>query len=153
MSVRDIDLDPDRAFGIGFPLNYDKNTYGFFKRNFRYYEQIQDNIKTLLLTQPGERVGNPEYGCRLKEIVFEQNVPETLKPQVEERIKEALDRFLPFVTLEETKLQANKNTLNILGRFSTEFNDSVILSLNIGPLPEGVPDDIGTMGAGAGGGY
>ena len=150
MSVREIDLDPDKAFGIGFPLNYDKNAYGFFKRNYTYYEQIQDNIKTLLLTHPGERVGNPEYGCRLKEIVFEQNEPEILKPKVNETIKEALDKFLPFVQLEETKLQANGNTLNVLCRFSTEFNDDVIMSLTIGLLPEGVPEDLYTQGAGAG---
>jgi phage baseplate assembly protein W len=150
MSVRDIDLDPDKAFGIGFPLNYDKNTYGFFKRNYKYYEQIQDNIRTLLLTQIGERVGNPEYGSRLREIVFEQNVPEIIKPQINEAIKEALDKFLPFVSLEETILRADGNTLNAVCRFSTEFNDQVILALNIGPLPGGVPDDIGTAGAGAG---
>tara|TARA_Y100000004_G_scaffold84248_1_gene94567 strand:+ start:165 stop:620 length:456 start_codon:yes stop_codon:yes gene_type:complete len=150
MSVRDIDLDPDKAFGIGFPLNYDKNTYGFFKRNYKYYEQIQDNIRTLLLTQIGERVGNPEYGSRLRELVFEQNVPEIIKPQINEAIKEALDKFLPFVSLEETILKADGNTLNAVCRFSTEFNDQVILALNIGPLPEGVPDDIGTAGAGAG---
>lgn len=150
MSVRDIDLDPDKAFGIGFPLNYDKNTYGFFKRNYKYYEQIQDNIRTLLLTQIGERVGNPEYGSRLREIVFEQNVPEIIKPQINEAIKEALDKFLPFVSLEETILKADGNTLNAVCRFSTEFNDQVILALNVGPLPEGVPDDIGTTGAGGG---
>jgi len=150
MSVRDIDLDPDKAFGIGFPLNYDKNTYGFFKRNYKYYEQIQDNIKTLLLTQIGERVGNPEYGSRLREIVFEQNVPEIIKSQINEAIKEALDKFLPFVSLEETILRADGNTLNAVCRFSTEFNDQVILALNVGPLPEGVPDDIGTTGAGGG---
>tara|TARA_R100000005_G_scaffold87045_1_gene56158 strand:- start:448 stop:903 length:456 start_codon:yes stop_codon:yes gene_type:complete len=150
MSVRDIDLDPDKAFGIGFPLNYDKNTYGFFKRNYKYYEQIQDNIRTLLLTQIGERVGNPEYGSRLRELVFEQNVPEIIKPQINEAIKEALDKFLPFVSLEETILKADGNTLNAVCRFSTEFNDQVILALNVGPLPEGVPDDIGTAGAGAG---
>tara|TARA_A100001515_G_scaffold134103_1_gene123827 strand:- start:775 stop:1230 length:456 start_codon:yes stop_codon:yes gene_type:complete len=150
MSVRDIDLDPDKAFGIGFPLNYDKDTYGFFKRNYKYQEQIQDNIRTLLLTQIGERVGNPEYGSRLREIVFEQNVPEIIKPQINEAIKEALDKFLPFVSLEETILKADGNTLNAVCRFSTEFNDQVILALNIGPLPEGVPDDIGTAGAGAG---
>ena len=150
MSVREIDLDPDKAFGIGFPLNYDKNTYGFFKRNYKYYEQIQDNIKTLLLTQVGERPHNPEYGSRLREVVFEQNKPELLKPKVNETIKEALDKFLPFVKLEETILEANGNTLNAVCRFSTEFNDDVIMSLIIGPLPEGAPEDIGTQGAGAG---
>ena len=131
MSVREIDLDPDKAFGIGFPLNYDKNAYGFFKRNYTYYEQIQDNIKTLLMTAEGERPGVPEFGCRLKEVVFEQNEPAILKPQVEEAIREALDTFLPFVSLNETKLEENGNTLNIVAQFSTEFNEEIVLSLDL----------------------
>ena len=131
MSVRDIDLDPDKAFGIGFPLNYNRETYGFFKTNYSYYEQIQDNIKNLLLTKVGERPAIPEFGCRLSEIVFEQNDPAILKPQVEESIKEFLDLFLPFVSLVKTELIDNGNTLNILAKFSTEFNDEIIVSLDM----------------------
>ena len=130
MSIRDIDLNPDLSFGVGFPLNYDSETYGFFKQNYSYYEQIQDNIKCLLMTGVGERPMLPEFGSRLKEIVFEQNEPEILKAQVEEAIKEALELFLPFVTLVNTKLQANNNTLNIIGTFSTEFNETIVLSLS-----------------------
>ena len=131
MSVRDIDLDPDKAFGIGFPLNYDRETYGFFKTNYSYYEQIQDNIKNLLLTKVGERTGLPEFGCRLSEVIFEQNEPSILKPKVEESIREALDTFLPFVSLVKTELIDNGNTLNILAQFNTEFNDEIILSLDM----------------------
>ena len=65
MSVRDIDLDPDKVFGIGFPLNYDAQASGFFTQNVRYYQQLQDNIKNLLSTVKGERPGNPEFGSDL----------------------------------------------------------------------------------------
>ena len=58
MSVRDIDLDPDKVFGIGFPLNYDSQAAGFFTQNKKYYQQIQDNIKNLLMTSKGERPAN-----------------------------------------------------------------------------------------------
>ena len=131
MSIRDIDLNPDLSFGVGFPLNYDSETYGFFKQNYSYYEQIQDNIKCLLMTGVGERPMLPEFGSRLKEIVFEQNEPEILKAQVEEAIKEALELFLPFVTLVSAGLQANGNTLNIIGTFSSEFTEEVVLTLSM----------------------
>jgi len=127
MSIRDIDLDPDKAFGIGFPLNYDRNRdNGFFEQNYTYHKQLQDNIKTLLSTGMGERPMYGDFGCRLKEVVFEQNEPDILKAGVEESIREALDNYLPFVTLVETKLFANNNTLNILGVFKSEFNEQVI---------------------------
>ena len=47
MSVRDIDLDPDKVFGIGFPLNYDSQAAGFFTQNRKYYDQIKDNIRNI----------------------------------------------------------------------------------------------------------
>ncbi len=151
MSVRDIDLDPNKSFGIGFPLNYDRNSYGFFKQNQKYYQQLQDNIKNLLMTKLGERPGNEEFGCRIHNIVFEQNEPDILQSQVFEAIEEALNRWLPFVTLETVELSAAGNQLNAFATFSSDFNDEIILTLELGVLPEGVPDDILT--AGAGGGY
>jgi phage baseplate assembly protein W len=126
MSVRDIDLDPDKVFGIGFPLNYDSEASGFFTQNSTYFRQLQDNIKNLLSTTKGERPGNPGLGCDLRKVCFEQNEPAILQSSVEEKIIEALNEFLPFVTLKETKLYADGNTLNIVARFDSEFTDEVI---------------------------
>ena len=153
MSVRDIDLDPNKSCGIGFPLNYDRNSYGFFKQNQKYYQQLQDNIKNLLMTKLGERPGNEEFGCRIHNIVFEQNEPDILQSQVFEAIEEALEKWLPFVTLENVELSAAGNRLNAFATFSSEFNDEIILQLELGVPPEGAPDDVYTQGAGAGGGY
>ena len=36
-------------------------------------QQSVHNLRNLLLTYPGERVGNPEFGCRLREVCFEQH--------------------------------------------------------------------------------
>tara|TARA_B100000287_G_C20232417_1_gene622667 strand:- start:153 stop:593 length:441 start_codon:yes stop_codon:yes gene_type:complete len=126
MSVRDIDLDPDKVFGIGFPLNYDSQAAGFFTQNKKYYQQIQDNIKNLLMTSKGERPGNVEFGSDLRYVIFEQNEPASLKESVEEKIIDALEQFLPFVTLVDTKLSSNGNTLNIVARFDTEFTDEIV---------------------------
>ena len=142
MSVRDIDLDPDKVFGIGFPLNYDSQAAGFFTQNAKYYQQLQDNIKNLLSTIKGERPGNPEFGSELIRVVFEQNEPEILKPKVEEAIIDALANFLPFVTLKETRLSSNGNTLNIVARFDSEFTDEVIEVL-LG-FESGAEEDSGT---------
>ncbi len=126
MSVRDIDLDPDKVFGIGFPLNYNSQAAGFFTQNRKYYDQIKDNIRNLLLTQKGERPGNAEFGSDLRYVIFEQNEPAALKDSIEEKIIQALEQFLPFVTLVDTKLLADGNTLNIVARFDTEFTDEVV---------------------------
>ena len=98
MSVRDIDLDPDKVFGIGFPLNYDSQAAGFFTQNKKYYQQIQDNIKNLLMTSKGERPGNVEFGSDLRYVIFEQNEPASLKESVEEILD--LTVYLGAVLLE-----------------------------------------------------
>ena len=126
MSVRDIDLDPDKAFGIGFPLNYSKEAYGFFTQNRSYFDQIKDNIKCLLLTIKGERLGNPTFGSNLMRVLFEPNEPDVLKVQVEETINESLSEFLPFVTLVETQVTNDGHTLNIVAQFDTEFTEEII---------------------------
>tara|TARA_R100000278_G_C5344938_1_gene119655 strand:+ start:22 stop:477 length:456 start_codon:yes stop_codon:yes gene_type:complete len=127
MSVKEIDLNPDKKFGIGFPLNYDRESYGFFKQNSTYYAQIQDNIKNLILTKIGERPGNVDFGCRIHEVIFEQNEPEVLKTKVEESIKEALATWLNHVTLQRTKVRSQGNSLIVEATFSSAFNNQVIM--------------------------
>ena len=89
MSVRDIDLDPNKLFGIGYPLNFNRADYRFFKQNERYYDQLRDNIRTLMLTIKGERPGNPTFGTDLMRFIFEQNEPEILLSRAEETISDA----------------------------------------------------------------
>ena len=56
-------------------------------------ESVEQSIKMILSTVPGERVMRPEYGSRLHELAFE-NHPEGLAIQY---IREALERFEPRV--------------------------------------------------------
>ena len=126
MSIKEIDLDPDKQFGIGFPLNYDRESYGFFKQNQTYYHQIQDNIKNLIMTKIGERPGNVRFGCRIHEIIFEPNEPSVLNTKCSEAIKEALADWLPHVKLLRTTASARGNTLQLNATFQSDFNDGII---------------------------
>ena len=158
MSIKEIDLDPDKQFGIGFPLNYDRESYGFFKQNKTYYDQIQDNIKNLIMTKIGERPGNVQFGCRIHEFVFEPNEPEVLKTKCSEAIKEALSQWLPHVKLLRTTASARGNTLQLNATFQSDFNDGVILqtlefnNAFIESAEPGGSEVGGTGGGGTGGG-
>lgn len=57
------------------------------------YDHIKDEIIIILLTSPGERVNQPEFGCGLKEMVFAPN-DEILSTMVDFKIVQALDRWL-----------------------------------------------------------
>ena len=71
-SVTQINEDEDSFFGCTFPLTYKGDNVGFFPRAKTVKEQAFSNIKNLLLTQKGERVGQPNFGSNLPSLLFEQ---------------------------------------------------------------------------------
>ena len=95
-SVTQINEDEDSFFGCTFPLTYKGDNVGFFPRAKTVKEQAFSNLKNLLLTQRGERLGQPDFGSRLPELMFEQ-VGEDLNNRIEEAIHEALEQWLPYI--------------------------------------------------------
>ena len=55
-------------------------------------ELVQQSIRLILETAPGERVMRPEFGCGIHELVFEANTA-TLHMRIQHRIKEALTQW------------------------------------------------------------
>ena len=70
-SSREIDLNPRTYVGLSFPLRADNNND--FRMTKNSLQQSRHNLKNLLLTMTGERVMMPEFGCRLRELIMEQN--------------------------------------------------------------------------------
>ena len=56
------------------PLKVDQvdGPYGLIKD---YVELVKQNFKMLLLTNPGERIMNPDFGVGLRRYLFEMNGP------------------------------------------------------------------------------
>lgn len=65
--------------------------------------EIEQAVRIILLTAPGERVMRPEFGCRIHELVFEPNNRATAV-QAERYITEALGRWEPRIKV--TKVEA-----------------------------------------------
>ena len=124
-------LDPDTSIGLSFPLGFVGDR--FFNRTKTIEEQAQHNLKSLLLTNIGERPHQPEFGSKLLSVVFEFK-DETL---IEEVIKEAVDQWLPYITINEviTVVDAiNPNRLNVSIDFSVatspDATDQITLDFN-----------------------
>jgi uncharacterized protein len=76
-------------------------------------DHIKDEIITVLLTAPGERVNQPEFGCGLKELVFASNSL-MLSTMVDLKVEEALDRWLgDRIVADEINVQALEEQLQI----------------------------------------
>ena len=94
-SVREIDRNDDKYVGIRFPLGYSPE--GFFYKTKTILEQAKSNLQNLLLTTPGERVFQPNFGSQLKSIVFEQG--QDIPNRVEEAIRTSVDSFSPHINI------------------------------------------------------
>jgi phage baseplate assembly protein W len=130
-STTENNLDPDTSIGFSFPLGFIGDR--FFNRTKTIEEQAQHNLRNLLLTNLGERVNQPEFGSRLLEVVFEFK-DDTL---IEEVINEAVEKWLPYITINEvvTIVDAtNPNRLNVSIDFSVatspDATDQITLDFN-----------------------
>ena len=133
MSVIANDLNEDVYIGVGLPLSHNRD--GFFKQTITSLEQTKSNIKNLLLTRRGERLGNPTFGSDLFAVLFEQE-GDDIENKVEEAIHSAVSVWLPFVIINniETKFSTtNKNAINVSIQFSLNIDTTTSeqLSINI----------------------
>ena len=134
MGVISNDLNEDTYIGLELPLTHTRD--GFFKRTKTALEQAKSNIKSLLLTKKGERLGNPTFGTNLLSLVFSQENTD-LESRVEEEIRASMSEFLPFiniVSIETNFSDTNKNVANVTLEFTLNVDvtskDSLSLDLS-----------------------
>ncbi len=72
-------------------------------------------------------MNQPEFGSRLHHLLFEQ-VDDDFVDEVETAIRDAIDQWLPYITLDSIEIQEpdaydaqTKNEANIKLRFGLEF--------------------------------
>ncbi len=65
--------------------------------------EIEQAIRIILNTSPGQRVMRPEFGCRLHELVFAPNNSQTAG-LAERYVREALGRWEPRIDLEKVEV-------------------------------------------------
>lgn len=91
----------DYAIGITLPIQIGNTA---FNQSFKTIDQVKTNIKSLLLTKKGERVMQPNFGSGLQELLFDFN-DEELSQKIEEVITEAIDAWMPYVTIESIDVE------------------------------------------------
>ena len=132
MSVLEKDLDPNVKIGIPLPMDHVDGS-GFFPGTSTTLSQTGSNIRNLLLTNKGERVGQPEFGCGLLQILFEP-LSDTLIDNVTSTIEEALATWLPHVLINKLNVEGDEveqNQLNIEIEFSLTIQPDVLDSISL----------------------
>ena len=133
MSVLEKDLDPDVKIGISLPMDHTDGS-GFFPGTSTPLTQTSSNIRNLLLTNKGERVGQPEFGCGLLNVLFEP-MSDDLLEDVRTEIEDSIAFWLPHVTINNIGVdrdEAEPQQLNIIIEFALTIQPTVheVITLN-----------------------
>ena len=99
-------------------------------------ENTQQNLKNLILTSPGERVMDLDFGVGLRNYLFDNNTA-VVRAQLESRIYEQVDKYMPFVNIIDLQVVENSNhpnSLEIKLRYNIQnIASEEILSVSLDP--------------------
>jgi phage baseplate assembly protein W len=97
----------DKSVGVSLPFT--KGNNGFFAVTYTTKEQIKSDLKNLILTNRGERVMQPEFGCNLRQALFEQ-IDEGEGAFIQNEIESQIQRWLPFVIVNNIVVDSDTNS-------------------------------------------
>ena len=99
--------------GIKTPLEKgSKENETLFRMNYKIEDQINDNLKNLLMTKKGERLCHSDYGTTLYEIYSSDSDTETISQYAMNEISLAVEKYMPSI-----------NLVNYYSELLTEEND------------------------------
>jgi hypothetical protein len=136
VNVNDLTENNYKILGIGINRNSDSN--GIFATNYTTLNQAKDNLKNLILTKKGERLMNPEFGCDVWNVLFEQLDGNGIENRIESTINDAVSIWLPYLNINEIVFDYNENDIdnNRISfdiKFSLKSNSNISDWVQIGP--------------------
>lgn len=91
---------------IGFTLPFSKTTgsLGHFDVSVTELQAVENNLRSLLITNWGERVMHHNFGCNLIEFLFEPMSGDEMKERITDRIVSQVGKWMPFVSVKNTEI-------------------------------------------------
>ena len=77
-------------------------------------ENVKQNLKNLIFTNPGEKIMNSDFGVGFYALLFQNGNDEILE-DLKERLFIQVDRYMPFVNIitVDTRLEENTEYLRV----------------------------------------
>jgi Bacteriophage baseplate protein W len=97
---------------VRYPFAVDGNA-GRLAQEPLYAEHVEQMIKQVLLTAPGERINRPDFGCGLRRMVFAPSSDATAQ-LLEVMVLQSLDRWLgTVISVDSVRVVANSEVLEL----------------------------------------
>ena len=127
-----------QGYSVALPLTYDKED-GPYRLNKSLRDVVRQNLKNVILTNPGERIMLPRFGAGIRRLLFEPMTPQTFG-ELRSRITSAVGQYLSFVNLEELSVTTSKeddslgpNAVRLVVKYnigSVNDSDTLIITQN-----------------------
>lgn len=101
------------AIGVSLPIELD--SADGFALNYGIKETLQQNFVMLLLTNPGERVMEPEFGVGLRTFLF-TNKTENYRAAITAKVNQQVKRYMPAIVvgrIDFQELTQDQNSLSM----------------------------------------
>lgn len=86
------------SIGVTFPFALSTGTLGYLEVTQDVLSAIRSNARSLLLTNWGERVMHFDFGCNLREFLFEQKGNQ-LRARISDRVTAQFGRWMPYLAV------------------------------------------------------
>ena len=94
-----------------YPLTFDPSD-GYYEMNKTVVDAIRQNVKNLVMTIPGERIMDPEYGVGLSRYLFE-TVDSGIESLITSEIEYQMRNYLPQVALKNVSVSTSQRNEDI----------------------------------------
>ena len=88
------------------PLHIDQIDGYALNKNFK--EVARQNLKMVILTNPGERIMIPDFGVGIRTYLF-ANATQTTFNTIRKRINDQVTKYLPYISIDEIKFLSERN--------------------------------------------
>ena len=104
--------DAPKIFALRHPIAVDPGR-GELALETQYAAHVEQMMRQVLFTAPGERVNRPDFGCGLRRMVFAPN-SEAAASLLKVQIRQALDRWLgTLISVDDVTTRADGDALRV----------------------------------------
>ena len=130
------DRDENIFIGIDLPFTKSEGNDGWFKSTATTFEAVRNNVKSLLLTEKGQRIMQPSLGINLKKYLFEP-LDDNILISIENEILNTFKFWLPFVSITNIKVtmgeesDIGRNKLDVSVTFNINKSSNYFDTVNV----------------------
>ena len=106
---------------ISFPKMFNNNSNKMNVNLSTYIKSINESLKSLLLSSPGELLGDPMYGCALREKLFDIKTDFNML-ELRNIITTSISRYMPEISVSSSNIKIYSNPNNNQYKIKIKYN-------------------------------